>query len=359
MGNNTASASRVEKVRVVVGLLGTLFFFLIPAVSVEAGLGPVEAGMQSTAQRYIDSFRQGGDMRVYQQIGTLVTAGHVKKTELTLLTQELASGTTAVREMIVRLLEKTGLELDSHAEKKLPIIRDRSIIRALVVEGFAKPDSAARSASKILRERCKASDLALFTDVYLASLQRQRVDYLYIVAKAKTLQASRLVDDLAELPVSQDDAYTFEKIKITQAALGNHEIEGQYITATMEAERNAPPAPKNRFYNTGAEKDGEAVAKQIAILGLIGTRNALSVVCSYLRTPLKTYVPNYSERSIRYDALDAIRYNYPDERVLVDPANLREWTAVEQFCSVNIGAVFDGPTPEIEPDKLYPTRISH
>lgn len=358
MGNDTTSASRVTGFNKLIVKLRVFSLSLIPALSVVAGAGSTEIDMQGTAQRYIGSFRSGEDLRVYDEIGSLVTAGRLKNSELTLLTKELAIGTSSVREKIVLLLEKTGLELDATQEGKLPVIRDRSIIRALLVEGFAKPDAAARSASKVLRERCRPSDLALFADIYIGSLQLQKTDYLYIIAKAKTLQAARLVDELAKIPGAQNDVYTSEKIRIAQAALGNQAIESQYITATVEAERDAPPAPKNRYYDVGAAKDGEEVAKKISVLGLIGTRNALSLVCKYLRSNLKTYVPNYSERSIRYTALDAIRYNFPDERLLVDPANLKEWAVAEQFCTTHIGAVFEGPTPAIEPDQLYPTRLS-
>lgn len=358
MGKNTTSASRVTGCNKLMARLGLFFLSLIPAVNVVAAADSTEIDMQGTAQRYIESFRSGEDLRVYEEIGSLVTAGRLKNSELTLLRKELATGTPSVRENIVLLLEKTGLELDAPREEKLPVIRDHSVIRALLVDGFAKRDSAARMASKIIRERCKPSDLASFSDIYIASLQRQKDDYLYIIAKAKTLQAARLVDDLAKIPGMQNDEYVSEKIRIAQAALGNQTIESQYIAATVDAERTAPPAPKNKYYDVGAAKDGEEVAKKISILGLIGTRNALSLVCTYLRSNLKTYVPNYKERSIRYDALDAIRYNFPDERLLVDPANLEEWAAAEQFCITHIGAVFEGPTPVIEPDKLYPTRLS-
>ena len=78
----------------------------------------MEVGMQGTAQRYIESFHNGADLRVHEQIGTLITAGRVRNSELTLLTKELAFGTSSVREKLVRLLEKTGLELDTIGEKK-------------------------------------------------------------------------------------------------------------------------------------------------------------------------------------------------------------------------------------------------
>jgi hypothetical protein len=270
------------------------------------------------------------------------------------LTKELAAGTPKVRENIVRLLEKIGLDLDLPVPNKFPIIRDRSVIRSLLVEGFAKDDSASSAAAGILRHRCKPSDLAAFNDIYIESLRQANGDYLYLAAKAKTMQAAPFVDNLARLPEWQAHENGFTIVKIAQAALGNTVVEDEFIRATYDAEQNAPPAPRNRFYDAGAAKDGRAVAERLSSLGLIGTRRSLLVVCTYLRSPLKTYVPNIKERSIRYDALDALRYNFPDERVLYRPTKSAEWAEAELFCSQNLGAVFEGPTPDLPPDRLYP-----
>jgi hypothetical protein len=81
------------------------------------------------------------------------------------------------------------------------------------------------------------------------------------------------------------------------------------------------------------------------------------IVCGYLRSALKSYIHDVSEKSVRYTALNALLYNYPDERVLTDPRNTADWRAAEEFCIKNLGAVFDGPTPEITPDQAYPTNI--
>lgn len=275
-------------------------------------------------------------------------------TRLELLTKELAAGSTDVRVDIVGRLEKLGLETDSPAPGKFAIIRDHAIIRTLLVGGFAKDDAAASDAARVLIEHCKPSDLAAFSTIYTASLRRLKGEYLYVAAKAKTVEAHQYVEKMALQPKWRDEPERREAIRLAQAALGNLQIEDQFIDAAVQAEQSAPPAPPNRFYNVGTARDGTELAKRIEPLGLIGTRRSLLAACGYLRSPLKSYVPDVSETSVRYAALNALLYNFPDERILNRPRDLAGWNAAEQFCTRNLGAVFNGPTPDLPPDQPYP-----
>ncbi|WP_332851759.1 hypothetical protein [Duganella sp. S19_KUP01_CR8] len=287
----------------------------------------------------------------------IVNNQRLSRANLKFLTDELAIGTTEVRVNIVNHLEKLGLGMDTPTTDKFPIIRDQTIIRALVTGGFAKDDAATSRAATILTERCKPSDLAAFSGVYAASLQQSKGQYLYIAAKAKILEARPSVEKMALQPKWRDEPERRAAIRIAQAALGNTQVEDEFINAVIQAEKSAPPAPPNRFYNVGAAKDGTELAKRLEPLGLIGTRRSLLLVCSYLRSPLKSYVPDVSEKSVRYAALEALLYNFPDERVLDNPRDLPGWSTAEQFCIKNLGAVFDGPTPDIPPHQAYPTRL--
>ncbi|MYN18398.1 hypothetical protein GTP81_16730 [Rugamonas sp. FT107W] len=272
-------------------------------------------------------------------------------------TKELATGSTDVRENIVRQLETLGLEMDVPAPDKFAVIRDHSIMRALAVGGFAKDDAAADRAAQILLDRCTPSDLAAFAPIYTASLRQLKGDYLRIAAKAKTVEARQFVEKMALQAKWRDQPERRQAIRLTQAALGNTRIENEFIDAAVQAERSAPPAPRNRFYNVGTARDGTELAERLQSLGRIGTRRSLLAACGYLRSPLKSYVRDVSERSVRYAALDALLYNYPDERLLHGPKDHAGWIAAEQFCTRNLGAVFDGPTPDLPPDQPYPTRM--
>lgn len=323
--------------------------------SVEANTGDVL--MTKSAQQFIASFRQGIDFNPSEPVSQIITNGRINKPAFGTLAKELATGAPDVRRNLVKLIEKVGLELDSPPPNKLPVVRDHVVMNALLIEGFAKDDAAANAAEAILRKRCTPTDLAAFSDVYITSLRRSEGDYLYLTAKAKVVQARPLVDELAKSVAWQAHADQRQIIRIVQAALGNETVEDEFISATYEAERNAPPAPKNRFYDVGTAKDGKEVAAQLHTLGLIGTRRSLLVACHYLRSTLKSYVPDIRERGIRYDALDAIRYNFPDERVLFKPASQADWAEVEQFCTKHFGAIFEGPTPDLPQDLPYPSRV--
>lgn len=307
-----------------------------------------------TAQIYIDKFRRGEAVHHNASVADIVTSIRSSPAELTILANELAEGTSEVRLQLVGLLEKIGFGLDTAAPDKFPLIRDHRIIRILLVQGYAKEDEARSAASGTLRIGCTPSDLAAFGHIYTKSLQQLTGQYLRLATKAKTKEASPYVEKMAQSPSWQTDPERAEMIQIAQAALGNQLVEDKFIKMVRDAEKNAPPAPKNRFYNVGAARDGAELARRLDTLGAIGTRRSLRVVCSYLRSTLKSYIGDVSERSIRYAALDALRYNFPDERVLHLPSDLEKWRAAEEFCTTHVGAVFDGPTPDIAPDKAYP-----
>ena len=312
--------------------------------------------MLRTARQFIADFQRGIRFTGSDPMEGLAPNKYVAPATFFLLSKELGEGRAPVREDIVRLLEKLGLYLDSPDEDKIAVIRDRSVIKILLVQGFAKDDPASSIAAGVVRDRCRPVDLALFNEIYLKALQQLNGDYLYLVAKAKTRQAGPHVERLAGLPEWKKDKNDFIIVKIAQAALGNTKVEDEFLDSVGMTEKALPPAPANRFYDVGDAKDGQELAEKLGFLGYIGTMRSLAVLCSYLRSPVKTYVPNIKERSIRYYALDAIRYNFPDERVLLRPVQVAEWAAAEQFCTKNIGFVFDGPTPDLPRDKVYPTR---
>lgn len=307
-----------------------------------------------TAQDYIDKFRRGEAFHGNAPVADIVTSIRSSQAELTILAKELAEGTTEVRLQLVELLEKIGFELDTVTPDRFPLIRDHRIIRILLVQGYAKEDQARNAAAGALRIDCTPSDLAAFGHIYTNSLQQLTGQYLRLATKAKTIEASPYVEKMARSPKWQTEPEWSEMIQIAQAALGNQLVEDKFIKAVRDEEKNAPPAPKNRFYNVGTALDGTELARRLATLGEIGTRRSLQVVCSYLRSTLKSYVVNIRERSVRYAALDALRYNFPDERVLHLPSDLDQWRAAEQFCTTHVGAVFNGPTPHIARDQIYP-----
>ena len=359
MGKNSPSGARDwhprmrhKFVKTTIALFLGISVYL-PAIGASPGENPVH----KTAQQYIAQFRSGTKFREGDSVTGLVIGGRIDKANLSMLIKELAQGSSEVRENVVHLLEQVGLALDRPRPDQFAVIRNHDIIRAMIVEGFSKPDGARTAAARALRYRCMPSDLAAFNDLYLKSLAQFKGDYVYLAAKAKTTQARPYIDHMATMPAFRAEASIFNIIRTAQAALGNTGVEDEFINAVHDAQKNAPPAPKNRFYDEGPARDGTELAARFEPLGLIGTRRSLLVACSYLRSPLKSYVPGVSETTIRFAALEAIGYNFPDARVLLEPRDLGEWAAAERFCTEHFGAVFDGPTPNIPPHNIFPTKV--
>lgn len=127
-------------------ILGRSIIFAFLAVTTVLSHSAAEQESKTvpkTAETYISEFRRGKDFNQNDSVGQIVVAGQLNLPAFLALTKELAVGSTPVRQNIVRLLEKVGLELDAPAPGKFAVIRDHSIIRALLVEGFSSNDSAA------------------------------------------------------------------------------------------------------------------------------------------------------------------------------------------------------------------------
>jgi len=313
--------------------------------------------MNARAKRYIQDFKNGEHFRNNKDLQELIINFQPDPSALYVLRKELAEGDSVVRKNIVKLLGALGVACNRPDPNKIPIVRNHDIIQALLVEGFMKDDAASSDAAEILHSRCRPNDLAAFNDIFTRSLAAGSGDYIMLAAKAKTTRARTNVEALARLPRWTTDDENRAMIRIAQAALGNAVVEDEFITATVEAAKNAPAAPKNRFYDVSGERDGAAVAAHLAQLGYIGTHRSLLTACAFLRSPLKTYVIDLDERSIRRDALEAIQFNFPDERVLHAPETVSEWAAAEQFCVENLSATFRGPTPDIPTERLYPRHV--
>ena len=330
--------------------MGSMLKITSPAAGADLG----SHHLQTPAQLIFGTVQRGEDVDSAVLSSRLVHGKRIDKSTLPTLARALATSPSTVRRNIVKVLEKAALDLDKPRVDKFLMVRDKDIIRTLAVEGFAKVDSAAEYAAKILDSKCMPSDLATLNDVFAQSLQLSHGTYVVLATKAKTTQAKNYIDHMATMSFWRQDEAFFKLIRIAQAALGNAVLEDEFIQTTRTAERAAPPAPKNRFYDVGNARDGTQLAIHIADLGRIGTSRSLATVCSYLRSDMKSYVAEVSERSIRYAALDAIRYNYPDEKVLFRPLTLADWNRAENFCSTKIGAVFIGGTPDLPPDQAYP-----
>lgn len=144
---------------------------------------------------------------------------------------------------------------------------------------------------------------------------------------------------------------------LDKARHGDSVAEGRFITALHLAAGSPPPAPPNRFYDVSGERDGRALSLRLQTLGAIGTPRAMIAVCPYLRSPLKRYVSSAYERAVRFDALEALRNNYPNDSLLRDQDEATMWASAERFCK-QIGVRLPGATPTFVKDRVYP-HVGH
>lgn len=288
--------------------------------------------MTNTAQSYIAAFRRDEDFQ--RPITGLVVNHQIVKKELNILVRELATGTPQVRNKIARLLLEVSFQTNTDPAKEGLLVH-HEIMKLLSTTGLSKGDQGLSTAANVLRDNSIHEDLARYGHLYTKALESSdSSELLLLVAKAKPAQALAVINKHVPLPEWDDMP---NAVYIARAALGDTLVEEKYIAKAHQA------------------LDGESLAEALNTLGLIGTRRSLSVVASFLRSPIKVTSENY-ERSIRKYALDALTYNFLGQSALYvyEPKN---YAAAERFCTAKLGVVFDGPVPEFEPDRAFPTRL--
>lgn len=293
--------------------------------------------MPTNAQDYIDAFRRGEDFTP-PPTGVIV-GGQPNGAALQLLGQELAVADPSVREKIVALLVDMGLRTDPLTPKGAEVLRHPQIIALLAGAGLAKPDLGREAAMDALRKLATQPDLARFEDAFVKALGDAPTEEAFLlVAKAKPQKAKLLVDRLAKSPEWKE----VEAAKIARAALGAKDVEDEFLAAAEAA------------------TDGNALARALGPLALMGTPRSLKAIAERLRTPLTIHIPGAFEKSVRLNVLEALLYNFPDQPVLY-PNNINteaDYTAVERFCTQTLGVTYKIPPPPFLTYRGYPIPLS-
>lgn len=296
-----------------------------------------EISMPTNAQEYIDAFRRGEDF-TRPSTGVIV-GGQPDGGALQLLGQELAVANPSVRENIVALLVEVGLRTDPLTPKGAEVLRHPQIIALLAGAGLAKPDLGREAAMDALRKLVTQTDLARFEDAFVKALGDAPTEEVFLlVAKAKPQKAKVLVDRLAALPEWKD----MEAAKIARAALGAKDVEDEFLAAADTA------------------ADGNALARALGPLAMMGTPRSLKAIAERLRTPLTIHIPGAFEKSVRLNVLEALLYNFPDQPVLY-PNNIiheADYTAAERFCTQTLGETYKTPPPPFLTYRGYPIPLA-
>ncbi len=307
-----------------------LLLMLLPVLlAQEAGCEKTTRNTMSTsAQDYIAAFKRG-EAFVPPSKGVFIN-GQPDESALKLLERELPEGDPRVRENIVKLLVDMGRTSDSLTPKGADVLRHPRILEILAGPGLAKPDLGREAAIEALRKLATAPDLARFDGAFTNALADEpTTEGFLLVAKAKARKASDLLERLIKLPKWQNNEAAF----IARGALGSKEDEDRFLAVAAAA------------------TTGEALAKALSPLALMGTPRSLKVIAERLRSPLTIeisgHMPGKSEKSVRLNVLDALLYNFPDQPVLY-PNNINrdeDYRAAERFCTDTLGVVYKDPPP--------------
>ena len=284
----------------------------------------------SSAQDYIEAFRQGKRDYDFMSLPGLMIGNQPDPQAMKALGEELTTGTEDVREKIVDLLIAVGRL--NHLEYEL---RTPEVIDLLIGAGFSKADTARSNAMDALFEYAAPAVLAGYGDAITKALEEKPGESaLKLVAKAKPPQAWKEVDRLSRLPEwSLPNTSTKATMLMTRAALGDTETEDKFIdwAAREEAAGNA-----------------DGLVDALFMLARIGTPRSLQAVCERMRTPLIVDRGSH-QKSVRLDVMNALRHAFPGHLEL-DPSNVTEdadYERAEWFCIQTIGVRFGNvPRPE-------------
>jgi len=272
---------------------------------------------EEIAQQYVELFRN--DNVQTPSTDGLVVNYEINEKALAVFRRALVEEDSTVRDNIVSFLER----LDERTSVTRPLILvNEAVISMLAHEGMSKNDSSRMRASDLLLEQCTSETLARYSDHFIQLLKESpSADLFLLIAKAKPPQARPVVEELMKAEPWKNNA----SARFAAAALGNTEIEDEYIKRAMSAQ------------------DGPALERAIMRLRRIGTRRSLQTIASFLRSPL---VVGPLKISLRLRAISALRYNFPDNTILSNRISTQEdYARVEQFVAETLDVHFDGPLP--------------
>lgn len=280
------------------------------------------------AQNYIEDFKKGISFKSPSK--GIVVNERPDTGALDVIKKYLITENPEVREKIVLLLEDIGLKSDTIYHNELLIINDHLVIDILAKEGLIRSDLGGLKAILVLCNRVLEKDLTRYEDLFVQALiNKPNEDLFLLIAKAKCLKAKPFLDELAQNPKWEES----QELKIALAALGDSFIEEAFIEKLRLAKES---------------KDVDQYAKALRPLSLIGTKRTLEVLALELRTPLIKFIPNSFKKSLRLNVLDAIRYNYPNERSFYSNFIMRDldYLNAEEVCVKKFGINYTDDRPE-------------
>lgn len=289
---------------------------------------------------YLNSFENGE--RFTPPSEGIVINGRLDNESVKILNSYLDTSKNAfVRENIIELLIDLGIQSNQHYDDGIENIKNKSVLDALANTGLKIPDLAREASVDALRNLVNQEDLIHYAPSIREALEESPSnELLLLVAKTKFPEAEAEIEKLVDTKSEEDN----EAYKIVLAAVGDSKITNAYIDSIETA---------------ADKKDVEKFSHLLETLSLIGTKEALTKVAEYLRTPLIIDIPGAYQKSLRLNVLEALLYNYPDQWFFY-PNNIIEeddYKAAEAFCIDKFDISFDTPPPPFMTYIGYPIPL--
>jgi hypothetical protein len=336
MGQNVSMKHRQECFAgrtLVLGFLALLIFS--GACQMHESLGKEDQVVRRVGEQ-IDRFRRGEEFRGGAE--AFMVDGQPDPKVLRVLQDALSTEHEPVREQVAKLLVAIGRQSDPLYRSGGRLVRNQQILRILVDRGIFGATPTRDDCLEVLHWSVPADLLREYSETLISNL-RQWPDntILLVVAKAKPPSARAVVAELMRSPRWAEN----ENVRIAKAALGDQSAEKSFV---------------GPFLATQDPKKKQELAKQ---LGFIGTKSALEILASQMRTNLILEVPMVYRRSVRLDVMAALSYNFPDRTFLYDNAVVDDsgYARVEQFCEETFGTKWQSPRPPFLTIQGFPSEL--
>jgi hypothetical protein len=238
-----------------------------------------------------------------------------------------------------RMLVQLGFQRDPLFQEGIRILRDELILDTLLKNGLSERGPLADYILEAVRKYTPPEHISGRGKLFLDMLESEPDQtLLLIIAKGKVAGAAKILNR-EEI---RSRCSGWEEYRIALAAMGDEELESSYI---------------NEFMQAG---DPEKKASLAAVLGRIGTREALTALAKEVRTGLVIEMPNVMRKSVRLDIISALGYNFPDRKFLYDNAITgdEDYARVEEFCRENFGVSWDTERPDFLTVQGFPSEPS-
>ncbi|MFH0724839.1 MAG: hypothetical protein V2B19_00540 [Pseudomonadota bacterium] len=290
--------------------------------------------MMKQVEEQIDQFRKG--QSAPRNVTAFVAAGHPDDVAVKGFTEALRTEDAQVRLQIVKLLVDLGRKTDPLYKQGIELIRNQSVIRALLTEAISQAGMARDAALDAVQTRVPPEMIANFSSNLPDNL-RQWPDStaLLIIAKGKIGNALPVVRELEGMPRWSKET----SLLIAKAALGDQATENTFVEPFLAT---TDPVEKERLAR---------------LVGFIGTRSALTALASQMRSGLVFLQEGNFKRSVRLKIMEALAYNFPDKIFLHDNAIINDsgYERVEKFCEETFGIQWRTARPPYLAVQGFPT----